>query len=56
MMLPNISGIDSVDENDSLYFQHDGTSPHLTLGVQNLLNENFPGRWIGSLIVFERLF
>lgn len=47
MMLPMVSDIDFVGADGSLYFQHDGAPPHFTLGVRSILDENFPGRWIG---------
>ena len=30
-----------------MYFQHDGTPPHNTNRVTELLNELFPNRWLG---------
>ena len=36
-----------VQNNDSLYFQQDGASPHYSLVACEWLNEKFPGRWIG---------
>ena len=34
-------------QNDDFYFQQDGEPPHFTLNVCELLDSQFPGRWIG---------
>lgn len=33
--------------NGDIYFQQDGAPPHYTRAVRELLNNTFPGRWIG---------
>jgi hypothetical protein len=30
-----------------VWLQHDGATVHFTLSVRDVLNEHFPGRWIG---------
>ena len=32
---------------DDVWLQHDGAPAHFTLSVRDILNERFPGRWIG---------
>lgn len=35
------------DRQPTIVFQHDGAPPHWSISVRTLLNEVFPGRWIG---------
>jgi hypothetical protein len=30
-----------------MWFMHDGTPPHFSLGVKAFLNDRYPRRWIG---------
>jgi len=32
---------------DDVWLQHDGAPSHFALSVRDILNERFPGRWIG---------
>ncbi|GFG37993.1 hypothetical protein Cfor_02876 [Coptotermes formosanus] len=32
---------------DDVWLQHDGAPAHFALSVRDVLNEHFPGRWIG---------
>jgi hypothetical protein len=32
---------------EDVWLQHDGAPAHFTLTVCDILNEHFPGRWIG---------
>ena len=35
------------NEDEPIFFQHDGAPPHYRLTVRNWLHEHFPRRWIG---------
>ena len=43
-MWPIVSGWENIDE---LVFMHDDASPHFALGVRALLDQKFPGLWLG---------
>lgn len=47
MVLPKINTYDELGVGGHLYFQQDGAPPHYTLAVREVLNVNFPNRWIG---------
>lgn len=37
-----------LDERYELYFQQDGAGPHNAHQIRNILNEKFPGKWMGT--------
>lgn len=47
-LLPVILYDFSIEEQERMWFLHDGAPPHQIREVQQLLNSKFPNRWIGK--------
>lgn len=47
-LMPVIRNAFSSEDQQRMWFMHDGAPPHKIEDVKNMLNENFPNRWIGN--------